>query len=555
MDRLLGNLWTQSRFCSTTECGIKKHVPRSNLPRSIFGICWRQFYIYTTVLFGFGLPAPSAQVEHETRVSTENGVIEGVAQGGVISFKGIPYAAPPVGKLRWKPPQAPVSWKSLRKADAYGKACIQMPGLSVALGGDPGALSEDCLYLNVWTPRTDPKSNLPVMVWIHGGGYVCGAGGLGVYDGAPLAKKGAVVVNFNYRLGALGFFAHPALENERPGGPVNFGLLDQIAALQWVQRNVARFGGNPSNVTIFGESSGAKSVLALFCSPLARGLFQRGIAMSSYAVPDATRTKALKVGVKVANALGLGGASATAAELRAVPAEKFGLLKGPGLSNSPVPIAGDDVLPNSIAATFAAGQEAPLPLIVGNTSDDASVAVLFGGDPAKLIQRLRGAAFFVKLLYPGVKDDRELGRLFSRDALFTMPVRWNADRHSRLAPTWRYYFAYTAVKERAKFPHGVPHGAEIVYALETEDTFEKTRAVFSEQDRVYAREVSDYFFEFARTGRPGATGGPAWPNHSASQDRTMKFGEAMTVETNFMKKRLDALIWVTKLLETLSGRK
>jgi para-nitrobenzyl esterase len=482
-------------------------------------------------------------------------VIEGVAQGDVISFKGVPYAAPPVGELRWKPPQVPPSWMGVRKADTYGKACIQMPGLSVTLGGDPGPLSEDCLYLNVWTPRTDPKANLPVMVWIHGGGYVCGAGGLGMYDGASLAKKGAVVVNLNYRLGALGFFAHPALENESPGGPANFGLLDQIAALQWVQRNIAQFGGDPLNVTIFGESSGAKSVLALFCSPLACGLFQRGIAMSSYAVPDATRTSALRVGVKVANAVGLRGGLATAAELRRVPAEKFGLLKGQGLSNSPVPIAGDEVLPRSIAATFAAGQEAPLPLIVGNTSDDGSVAVLFGVNPAKLIQRLRGAAFFVKLLYPNVRDGSELGRLFARDALFTMPARWNADRHSKLAPTWRYYFAYTAAKERVKFPRGVPHGAEIVYALDTEDTSDKTRAVFMQEDREYARKVSDYFFEFARTGQPSAADGPTWPNHSARQDRTMKFGEAVTVETNFMKERLNALIKVARLLEVVSGRK
>jgi para-nitrobenzyl esterase len=482
-------------------------------------------------------------------------MIEGVAQGGVNSFKGIPYAAPPVGELRWKPPQAPASWSGLRQADHYGKACIQTQGLPAALGGDAGPLSEDCLYLNVWTPQTDPKARLPVMVWIHGGGYICGAGGLAVYDGAPLAKKGAVVVNLNYRLGALGFFAHPALESESPGGPANFGLLDQIAALQWVQRNIAQFGGDPSNVTIFGESSGAKSVLALFCSPRARGLFQRGIAMSSYAVPDATRSRALKVGARVANAFGLCGASATAAELRAVPAEKFGLLKGSGLSNSPVPIAGDEVLPRSIAATFAAGQEAPLPLIVGNTSDDASVALLFGVDPAKLIQRLHGAAFLVKLLYRGVKKDREVGRHFTRDALFTMPVRWNADRHSKLALTWRYYFAYTAMKERSKFPRGVPHGAEIAYALDTEANSDNTRAVFLQEDRDYARKVSDCFFEFARTGQPSVTGGPAWPNHAIRQDRTMRFGETITVETNFMRERLNALIAVTKLLEAAIGRK
>ena len=292
-------------------------------------------------------------------VRTKVGDVEGGVENHVLVFKGIPYAAPPVGDLRWRAPQPAASWQGVRKADAYGNACIQIPGLSLANGGDPGTLSEDCLYLNVWTPQADPAAKLPVMVWIHGGAYIFGAGALDVYDGAPLASKGAVVVNLNYRVGQLGFFVHPALERENPGGPANFGLLDQIAALKWVQQNIAQFGGDPGNVTIFGQSAGAKSVLALFSSPLARGLFHKGIAMSSYALPDATRAKALEIGIKVAAAVGLDGANATAAELRAVPAGKFGELKGQEFSTAPVPISGDTVLPQSIQDTFAAGKEAP----------------------------------------------------------------------------------------------------------------------------------------------------------------------------------------------------
>jgi para-nitrobenzyl esterase len=392
-------------------------------------------------------------------------------------------------------------------------------------------------------------------VWIHGGAYIFGGGGMPLYDGTPLSKKGAVFVNLNYRLGQLGFFAHPALEKETPNGPTNFGLLDQIAALRWVQQNIASFGGDPANVTIMGQSAGAKSVLALFASPLARGLFQRGIAMSSYAIPDATRAKAIEAGVKVADALGLKGAEATAAELRAVPAEKFGQLKGQGLSNAPVPNAGDKVLPQSIQETFAAGKEAPVPLILGDTSDDASVVEAFGIKPAETIQKLRAAHIFVGPLYPGVRGDSELGRQVTRDVLFTMPVRWIADRHSKLAPSWRYYFDYTAVKERAKFPNGVPHGAEIVYPLNTGDIYEGTKNIFTNQDREFARRVSDYCFEFARTGKPTSKGGPDWPNDNGLRDKTMLFGETIEVQTNFMKPRLNILIGSMKILGAISNRK
>jgi para-nitrobenzyl esterase len=302
------------------------------------------------------------------------------------------------------------AWSGVRQANAYSAACIQVPGLSAENGGDPGRLSEDCLYLNVWTPRAERSAKLPVIVWIHGGAYVFGAGGLQVYDGRPMATKGAVFVSINYRLAQLGFFAHPALEKENPGGVTNFGLLDQITALKWVQANIAAFGGDPGNVTIMGQSAGGKSVLALYASPLARGLFHKGVAMSSYVVPDTTREKALEVGTKVADALGLKGAKATAAELRAVPAERFGEIKGQGLSNAPVPIRGDKVLPQSIESTFAAGREAAVPLIVGNTSNDSSVVAAFGIDAGEVLKRLGAAGFLVKVLYPGVKDDADLAR-------------------------------------------------------------------------------------------------------------------------------------------------
>ena len=499
--------------------------------------------------------AQSAGRSEAPTIKTRSGDVRGATDHGVLAFKGIPYAAPPIGNLRWREPKPAAAWQGVRRADAYSHACIQIPGLSAKHGGEPGPLSEDCLYLNIWTPRAERSAKLPVIVWVHGGAYVFGAGGLPIYDGRPMAKKGAVFVSINYRLAQLGFFAHPALERESPGGVTNFGLLDQIAALKWVQANIAAFGGDPGNVTIMGQSAGGKSVLALFASPLARGLFHKGVAMSSYVVPDTTRAKALEVGTKVADALGLPGANATAAELRAVPAEKFGLIKGQGISNSPVPIRGDKVLPQSIENTFAAGREAALPLIVGNTSDDSSVVAAFGIDTGAVLKRLGAAGFLVKMLYPGVKDDDALARQATRDLVFTMPVRAIADRHSKRAPTWRYYFDYVTVKQRPHFPLGVGHGAEIPYFLDTGDIFEGTRGVFTDADRALARRASGYLFAFAKTGKPSAKEAPAWPNDRRFSDRTMAFGDKVEVESGSMRARLNFLIGVSKIADTLLDRK
>lgn len=195
------------------------------------------------------------------------------------------------------------------------------------------------------------------------------------------------------------------------------------------------------------------------------------------------------------------------------------------------------------------------PLILGDTSDDASVVVAFGVDPAQIMTNLRSAGIFVRLLYPGVRGDASLGRQVARDLVLTMPARWAADRHAKLAPTWCCYFDYTAVKYRSEFPHGVPHGSEIIYALDTGEIYEPTRRIFTKEDRAYARLVSDYWFEFARTGKPSARGGPAWLSHGEKQDRTMRFGPSITLEPNFMKTRLNTFIGGIRILGTLTGRK
>ena len=243
-------------------------------------------------------------------------------------------------------------------------------------------------------------------------------------------------------------------------------------------------------------------MLALYASPLARGLFHKGIAQSSYVVPDMARAKAVEMGVRVAGALGLPGANASAEDLRSIAAEKFGALKGKGLSTAPVTISGDPVLPRTIEDIFKDGKEAILPLIVGNTSDDASVAAAFGINPSEVLRKLTGAGFAARILYPGTRDENERARQATRDLIFTMPARWIGDRHGRRAKTWRYYFDYTAQKLRPKFPNGVPHGGEIVYAFDTGDLFDGTKDIFTADDRAMATRMSDYWVGFARTGAP-----------------------------------------------------
>lgn len=483
-----------------------------------------------------------------TVVKTGDGAVEGVSKGGVVSFKGIPYAAPPVGDLRWREPRPAAKWSDTKRADRFGKACIQKPGLSAQNGGDPGPLGEDCLSLNVWTPTLVSSAKLPVIVWIHGGAYVFGAGSVPIYDGTAMAKKGAVFVSINYRLGPLGFFAHPALDKGKDGGPYNFGLLDQVVALRWVQKNIAKFGGDPGDVTLMGQSAGAKSVLWHFASPLSRGLFHKGIVQSVYILPDAKLSKGREVAAKVASAVGLNGAGASLEALRKVPAEQFGDITDTDASLGPVGIIGDAMLPRSIADTFQAGGEARLPLIIGNTSDDASVVAAFGVSPEEIVKKLGAAGFALKLLYPGVPADK-LPRQALRDIVFTMNARWAADRHAKRAPTWRFYFDYAAAKDKPKWPDGVPHGGDISYFLDTLD------AKYAKPDRDYARKVSGYMVAFAKTGKPAFVGSAEWQDDRFLRDRTLIFGpSAIEQRRNFMKVRLDVLMGVAKIVDTVFGK-
>ena len=508
---------------------------------------------FLPVLAGTAHAAEPAPPPAELRVTTEAGSVQGQRDSGVTSFKGLPYAAPPVGELRWRAPQPAVPWQGTRAAQERGNSCLQKPALSIESdGGDPRPMGEDCLTLNLWTPGTGAAAKLPVMVWIHGGALIFGAGGLPVYDGAALAQRGAVLVTVNYRLGALGFFAHPAIAAPGSASPVNFGLLDQIAALQWVQRNIAAFGGDPGNVTIFGQSAGAESVLALLTSPLAQGLFHKAIAQSPYGIPSHTLTKARETAIKIASALNLNGASATAAELRSVPAEAFEALSGNDVSLTPVFVVGDEALPQPILSVFQQGREAHVPLIIGNTSDDGSIAVAMGMDPAAIVKRLGAARIAVKLLYPKAGSDEQLGRETVRDLVFTAFARRIAYLHTARAPTWRYYYSYVPTGLRASRP-GVPHGGEVALTMGTLDLCQCLGAPATATDRAASARVGQHWFDFARSGTPVPQNADTWPRDGQRSATLLEFGDADAVRTDFMKPRLNAFIGTLNVLGRFTG--
>lgn len=499
-------------------------------------------------------PAPAPPLRQTAVVAVEGGSVRGLLDDGIESFRGVPYAAPPLGPLRWRPPQKIVPWQGVRSAESPGASCIQPAELSVQSGGgDPRPLSEDCLFVNVWAPvATSAEADAvkrPVIVWIHGGALSFGSGGVPIYDGSALAQQGAVVVTLNYRLGALGFFAHPALAAE--GNIANFGLLDQIAALRWVRHNIARFGGDPANVTIAGQSAGAESVLALFASPRARGLFHKGIVQSAYGIPGQSVVQARTTAVAIANRLKLPGAGATAAQLRALPADAFAQPTARGESLAPTFVDGDAVLPRPILQTFQDGAEARLPLIIGSTSDDGSIAVAFGMDPAVIVKRLGLARIAVKALYPKDLTPEQLGRQTVRDLVFTAFARRISWLHAIRAPTWRYYFDY--VGENVPGPSfGVPHGAEIAFALGTIDVCSCLDESISDTDRAVSMRTTAHWVAFARTGEPSPGDPGGWPRDRRHGAETLEIGATDTVRHDFMERRLDVLIGGLKVLGALS---
>ncbi len=448
------------------------------------------------------------------RVTIDTGILEGLDTAKVKVFRGIPYAAPPVGALRWKPPQAAKSWTGIRPASKLGHNCVQHQPYGDI---DPFAagVSEDCLYLNVWTNSLDKNaSRRPVMVWIHGGGFFAGFGGEERHNGARLAQKGAVVVTVNYRLGAFGFLAHPAFAAESPHHSAgNYGLLDQIAALRWVQRNIARFGGDPSRVTIFGESAGGMSVGSLITSPLAKGLFQRAILESGTGVGTGvgSRGEAQKVGMQLAESLHVHGSGIEAArQLRALKADTVlaaSLRVGPQGQPMFWPVIDGWVLPHAVDTTLASGAANLVPVIAGTNRDEGDEWM---GAPTRTFARLMSA---------------------------------------RGVPTYVYMFSRIG-EDSANRARGAYHSAEITFVFGRPHPLQES-AGSAPYDSTVAAAMSDYWYSFATTGDPnsGPSAGkwPRWPRYNSATDALLEIGPEIAPRTMVKRAAYDSIDAVARL--------
>lgn len=457
----------------------------------------------------------------QTQVRTRNGIVEGTRElTGIYSFKGIPYAAPPVGNLRWKEPQPVNSWQGIRNANQFGPRAMQPPIFGDMVFRSNG-MSEDCLYLNVWTPSTS-KSKLPVLVYFYGGGFVAGDGSEPRYDGESMAQKGIVALTVNYRLGVFGLFSHPELTRESPhNSSGNYGLLDQSAALEWVKDNVADFGGDPGKVTIAGESAGSISVSAQMVSPLSKNLIAGAIGESGSllgALPPVPLNEGEQTGVQFAKSVGAN----SLAELRAMSADslltastKFGPFR------FTMTIDGY-FFPKSPLAIFEAGEQSHVPLLVGWNSEETNYRTVLGNEKLtkenyeKAVQKLYGERASEVLKVYNVKTDAEVEQaatdLASDRFIAFSTWRW-AELQAKTSgkPVYRYYYSHPrpAMVDNTPAGKGAVHSAEIEYAMGNL----ASNKVFSwtQKDYDVSRIMQGYFVNFIKTGNPNDSNLPKWP--------------------------------------------
>lgn len=490
----------------------------------------------------------------QNRVKTANGIVEGTAEqsAGVRAFKGIPFAAPPVGELRWQAPQAVKTWQGVRKADQFGPRCMQRP-----IFGDMGfrskGMSEDCLYLNVWTPAKSGRERLPVLVYFYGGGFVAGDGSEARYEGESMARKGIVALTVNYRLGVFGFLAHPELTKESPHhASGNYGLLDQNAALRWVRQNIAAFGGDPNKVTIAGESAGSVSVSAQMASPLSKNLIAGAIGESGSiigALSAVPLAEGEQNGVKFAAGVG----ATTLAALRAMPAEQ--LLEATAKPGTPFPAPTVDgyLFPKPPAEIFAAGEQAHVPLLAGSNSEEIGFFGILGREKPtlenyrKALQRLYGdKADEVFKLYPAATETEVMDA--AQDLASDRFISYSTWKWIDLAtktggkPTYYYNYARPRPAMRAEMGNATPglaggvvrgsqaatpaprsrgavHSAEIEYAMGNLDS-NKVYA-WTPEDYKVSKVMQEYFANFIKTGNPNGQGLPNWPTFDTGQRMTI----------------------------------
>jgi para-nitrobenzyl esterase len=488
-----------------------------------------------TILVGCAVILPGFAAD---RVKIANGVLESNAgpKDGVRSFKGIPFAQPPVGDLRWREPQPVKNWSGVRNADQFGPRCMQRTAPGADYWFRSNGMSEDCLYLNVWTPAKSDRERLPVLVYIFGGGFQNGDGSEPRYDGESMARHGIVVVTLNYRTNIFGFFVHPELVKESPHHAAgNYGLLDQVAALKWVQKNIVAFGGDPKHVTIAGESAGSISVSALMASPLSKGLIAGAIgesgAMTS-SLPPQPLAEAEQNGLKFAAAAG----ASSLAALRAMTAEQIqeAMTKAQGVRFSTA--LDGYFLPKPVTAIYEAGEQAKVPLLAGsNTQEQPARSVLGNGEPtpqtlAAAIQRLYGdkAEEILKAYSANTTEEVYEAATHLASARFVGFSTWKwTELHLKTSgkPVYRYLYA----RPRPAFlgtpgqpapgggrgsaqqtgPRGAVHSAEIQYAMGNLDL--DKRYAWEPADYEVSKTMQAYFVNFIKTGNPNGPGLPEWP--------------------------------------------
>ena len=456
------------------------------------------------------------------------GEVSGSIEGAISIFKGIPFAAPPIGDLRWKAPAPVANWTGVKKADAFAKACMQAPNTQ----GNTAPVSEDCLYLNVWTPAKAASARLPVVVWIHGGGYVGGSTSIPMYDGTGFANKGVVLVSLAYRLGTYGFLAHPQLSRESGHGSGAYGILDLVKGLEWVRDNVAAFGGDAANVTIFGHSAGAGAVAFLAASPLSKGLFHKVIAMSGGTFTPLVTADQAGGGMTIP-ALNVAEANGAAfltklgvtsiADARKRSAEQ---VQAATAGTSFRPAADGYVLSNDLYRLYQQGKFNDTPMLVGHTSDES---LAFGGPktlaPADFENQITaqyGAQASAILSTHPHANEAEAARA-ARHVRNESSFDWNAWTWARQQSThgkgkvYSYFF-----NNHAPEAEGSGHGSDVPFAFQT---LAGRRGV-TDADKSLSNQISSYYVNFATTGDPNGKGLPQWPAFTNANQSVMVFDAA-----------------------------
>jgi len=490
-------------------------------------------------------------------IQVDGGLLQGIAEEGLMVYKGIPFAAPPVGELRWKAPQPLVKWDGVRVAEKFGPAPMQG-------GNPPSGKSEDCLYLNVWTPAKSPMDKVPVLVWIYGGGFAFGATSEPVYSGEALARKGVVLVSVAYRVGQLGFLAHPELSAESPNKVSgNYGLSDMIAGLKWIQKNISKFGGDPNKVTIFGESAGGIAVSMLCASPLAKGLFHGAISQSGGSFGPTRPTtfpgenmKPLKDAEREGNDYAKKAGALSIAELRKINADK---LPGGWGMGSAWPIVDGWVIPDDQYKLYEAGKYNDTPILVGYNSDEGA-SFSREKKPEEFIAavKLRYGKFAEDLLQVYPVDENTVpktARDLSRDAAFGWHTWSWARLQNKTGKSKVYYYYFDQhpdhPKDSPRFGYGSPHGQEVAFVFQHVNTSSQDA---SSTDQQISEAMGTYWTNFAKYSDPNGNGVPAWPAFTDARPEVMYFSQTPHIGPVPSTKSVEVLDAYFKWRRTPEGK-